>query len=137
MGYAKRANEICNERDLIRTAIGSSCYIVPIMHWFLNNIDAERNLRIVQSEMMFKYPDKHVTRILCWVRDDCQGLDVEKEWNVGERWRASDRAATSDIDDVLKQRLNQDLNICHIALEHFMESYPMLNVDNIDLSDWK
>ena len=138
MGFDKgRIRSICVERDLIRSAIGSSCYIIPIMHWYLQNVNTGQMLRILQSEMMFKYGDQHVTQILCWVNGGCGEWNHDTKWNTGSKWRESKKSeAGGAITQEIKHKIVKELSVCKDVLEIFIQKNKELQIYTFNLSVW-
>ena len=143
MGFNK--NEImerCKEKDLIRSAFGMSCYIVPTMYWFMTNMNPERNFRIIQSELMFDNPNEYVTRILCWVMFDENSDSCNKwkgkQWSTKGEWRASKQKSKKDeIHIGLQKVIKEELMECNIGLKHFIERHPVLQLSKMDLTKWE
>ena len=128
------------ERDLIRSAVPSSCYILSIMPWIVHNVDATKNVRILQSEMMYQYPEEHIANILCWVkgiRDEnaCRGL--QSTLSIGDqKFRASKKQTKGNIDEKTIEMLKEELVHCHVALQRFVEYRPELQVFPFNLTLW-
>lgn len=56
------------ERDVFRSSVGDSCYIIPLMYWiniFGKDVIINR-LRILQFELMVKKMDEYVSELLCF-----------------------------------------------------------------------
>merc|ERR1712032_1336910 len=106
------------------------CYIVPIMFWFRSNVNVNRNLRLLQSEVMFAQPEEHIARILCWVQMDKNSADCDNEWRNGARkwdnnrqWRASDKKGeVVELSEQLIGEIKNELSVCTLALGDFLQS---------------
>ena len=136
-----KIGSICKERDLIRSAVPSSCYILSIMPWVLNNVDAARNVRVVQSEMMYKFPREHIANILCWVKGireerECQALGSTLSIRA-DRWRVSEKQKKGKIDEETIGMLQKELRHCNVALQRFIIYRPELQLFPFDLTLWQ
>eukprot|EP01083_Nonionella_stella_P195388 719794_1 len=140
MGYREiEIVEMCKETDLIRSAFGTSCYIVPVMYWFSINLNAKRNFRLLQAELMFARPNEYVTRILCWVQMDHANCNQwkDKQWKTNTQWRQSEAKGNAmDINKDLKLKIKTELLQCNVALEQFIENNPTVQLSSFNLALW-
>eukprot|EP01083_Nonionella_stella_P117197 348897_1 len=144
MGYSKgQIMESCKENDLIRSAFGTSCYIVPIMYWNMANLNPKRNLRLLQSESMFARPDEHITRVLCWVysnANSCNDWNKDTQWKTNKQWRKSETEEAGrdvKIKADLKVKIKKELLQCDVALKRFLKIHPLLQLTPFDFTLWQ
>merc|ERR1712008_38304 len=112
----------------IRSAVPSSCYILSIMFWVTSDLD----VRIMQSEMMYRYPTEHVANILCWVkgiRDENECAKLASTLSIGTaRFRVSEKQKSGNMNNETIQMVQKELTQCNIALQRFVTFRPELQI---------
>ena len=56
------------ERDVFRSTIGDSCYIVPLMFWInvMGKSIITQRLRIIQTEFLVNNMDRYIIELICF-----------------------------------------------------------------------
>eukprot|EP01084_Bolivina_argentea_P005948 11243_1 len=139
--------EYCNPSQLLRRAVGLSCYIIPIMQWIMKlGIDnAINSYRIIQSELYFKNGKDIMDRLICWSK---QGSVNVNECNLNELYESGSIKikklqqtkkikGSNDFSDELINELHSVFMPCNNRLFQLLQLYPQLALKEFDWNDWK
>ena len=136
----------CQFDDLIRNNLAISCYVVPLMYWFINLDNSLINFRVVQTELFLEYPSEHVNRILCWSTNDQRYCNKIGDFmNEHDRFAyasdpANKHAANKNNEKISHQnvdKLKSLLNVCHTKLEEMLQVFPEMAVMQFNFSRWQ
>ena len=143
--------EYCNPSQLLRRAVGLSCYIVPIMQWIIDlGIEiAINSFRIIQSELYFTNGKDIMDRIICWSKYgtiNYNKCDINKFYQSGKinieklqstNKKETDFTKTKDFSDDLVNTLHDIFKPCNQRLFELIQLYPQLAIKEFAWHYWK
>ena len=137
--------EYCNPSQLLRRAVGLSCYIVPIMQYVTAmGIDsAVDSFRIIQSELFFEDGKDIMDRLTCWSKqgtvdtDKCEMSAMYQDGTVSiKKLQGTVQSKTSDFSDELIDRLHTVFEPCHARLFELLQLHPQLALKEFEWDYW-
>lgn len=139
--------EYCNPSQLLRRAVGLSCYIVPIMQWIIDlGINVSLNsFRIIQSELYFENGKDIMDRLICWskqeINNDINNCDLSKLYQSGsikiKKLQGTYKSKINDFDDDLINILHQTFEPCNYRLYELLQLYPQLALKEFIWDYWQ
>ena len=145
-GKRKRGTvDKCDNTQLLRRAVGISCYITPIMQWVLTMYDVSSYFRIIQSESFFRSPEKIFNKLICWDQDgtvDLKQCQVDKRIvtprlsQKESKQYARSKTKIQIINNQTKRELETFFKPCNLQLYELLRIYPEIALQEFDWSLW-
>ena len=138
--------EYCDASQLLRRAVGLSCYIVPVMQWMqdLGADVAVDAFRIIQSELYFADGKDVMDRLVCWAKQgtvDADKCETDALYQAGavkiKKLQGTLKSKTSDFSEELLARLHAMFEPCNARLHQLLEMYPQLALKQFVWQHWQ
>eukprot|EP01083_Nonionella_stella_P032630 89306_1 len=134
----------CNPSQLLRRAVGLSCYIVPLMQWIvdLGMDNAINSFRIIQSELYFENGKDIMDRLICWSKhgtvdlDKCRTESFYQSGSVQIKKLQGTIRSTNDFSHELIDILHSVFEPCNARLFELLQLYPQLALKQFVWDHW-